>query len=198
MTSFTCFLTLMVLVLSNQATPARLEGRITDLSGVSLPGVTIQVTTGMGTIATGQTDAKGEYSIAVPEHQGAAMVRAHSPGFVATERTMTIYRGRNLWDVGLEIGHLADPTWKTITGMVTDVDGKPIVGATVTLQTMFGLNQKEQLRSDARGAFAVRVAEAAPYILIVSRPGHTGHTQIVDVGAKLNASVQIKLRAVVR
>lgn len=99
---------------------------------------------------------------------------------------------------GLEIGHLADPTWTTITGMVTDIDGKPIVGATVTLQTMFGLNQKEQLRSDARGAFAIRVAEAAPYVLIASRPRHTGHAQIVDVGAKLNASVQIKPRAAVR
>ena len=198
MTSFTCFLTLLVIVLSDQSTRARLEGRITDLSGMSLPGVTIQVTTGIGPIATGQTDAKGEYSIAVPEHQGAATVRAHLHGFVETERTMTIYPGRNLWDVGLAIGHLADPTWTNITGMVTDVDGKPIVGATVTLQTMFGLNEKERLRTDARGFFAIRVAEAVPYVLIVSRPGHTGHAQIVDVGVKRNASMQIKLRAAIR
>ena len=185
--------TILWLVVAAQP-PMRLQGRVTDLMGLPLRGVTISVVTASGlAVGSGSSDASGEYSIAVRDHYGPAQVKASLLGFVTSERTMVVYPGNNLWDVGLAVGHLADPNWRTISGIVVGPDGRPMAEATVTLHTVHGLNEKERLRSDSRGSFSVRVAEAVQYVIVVSKPGHVGHAAVVDMGDKQTTSLRITL-----
>ena len=71
---------------------------------------------------------------------------------------------------------------KTVTGTVTENNGNPIPGATITVK-----NSTQAVASDVNGKFTLRVAENAT--IIVSAIGYK--TQTIDVGG--NSTLQVKL-----
>jgi len=71
---------------------------------------------------------------------------------------------------------------KTVTGTVTENNGNPIPGATITVK-----NSTQAVASDVNGKFTLRVAENAT--IIVSAIGYK--TQTIDVAG--NSTLQVKL-----
>lgn len=164
------------------------NGRVTGPDGRGLAGASVTVfqvgTTGRRTLADAQTDPEGFYTACVPA--GACLLGAwHSQYASPAPVPLTVRAGAeaNTCDV-----KLLKP--RTITGSLTDLDGKPFPGVLAVYWTQDALYAETYSKSDGKFRFLVPSPKGS--IRIVPPPGFLLDTETsipVDMGDKQSATL---------
>jgi hypothetical protein len=171
------------------------SGRVTDWWTCPLPGATVRVMSVGKEVASVRTDEEGGYRLSLPAEMGGQLrAVASAPGFAEAESPMFLFRGRNLWDVGLPIG-IEHDTPVRVTGIVRDQSGAPIRAASVTVQDAFTSGRMRQVRTDGKGRFTIEVYQPGQYVVHATAPGHVGSATIVETRPKKIKPIELILRS---
>lgn len=111
---------------------ARIEGTVHDVQGQPIAGAKVFAESGLeGALSTAQTDASGAF-VFEELLPGTTGIFAYAPGHALDGRSTTL---------ALDASERIDitlPKPGTLTGTVTDADGKPIAGARITRAAILG------------------------------------------------------------
>ncbi|MDF9745116.1 carboxypeptidase regulatory-like domain-containing protein [Natrinema salsiterrestre] len=151
------------------------EGTVTDADDEPIAGASVTV----GDQET-TTDENGTYSLELEPGEYTLAVSAE--GYVDASETVTVEAGATATaDVTLE----PVPTDGTLEGTVTDTDGEPIAGATVTVGD-------QQTTTDDNGTYSLEL-EAGEYTLAVSAEGYEDASEDVTVEVESTTTADVTL-----
>lgn len=150
-----------------RADRATIRGRVVDEDGIPLGGIDVLGTSAEGRLASAVTDRDGRYELEVDTDLGPRQIRfSNSGGLYQTEWHDDAPESASAVFVELEGGGetVVDATLRlrpTIEGTVTDTDGAPVAGVTVSSST----NSPGDV-TDADGRYRIRVDPLASRITV--------------------------------
>jgi len=140
---------------------------VKDTRGVAIPGARVAVN--HPGVASQITDADGQATFTLPAG-GTYLYTIEAPGYVTQE----VSSGNTVVDVTL------DKIDATISGIVEDTNGGPLVGATVTAFQPDEIAMTYQAVSDAGGDYSINLPMGAPnsgYTVVAEREGYVSVKQ---------------------
>ncbi|WP_226005885.1 carboxypeptidase regulatory-like domain-containing protein [Natrinema salinisoli] len=151
------------------------EGTVTDADGEPIADATVAA----GDQQTA-TDENGTYSLDL--EPGEYTLAVSADGYEDASENVTVEAAATTTaDVTLE----AEPTDGTLEGTVTDADGEPITGATVTVGD-------QETTTDETGSYALDL-EAGEYTLTVSAEGYEDASEDVTIEVDETTTVDVTL-----
>lgn len=109
-------------------------------------------------------DANGGYRIANAPRQGSVTIAAEADGYARVEKMNVMVTGEQLNEINLEL-----PRGLPISGVVQDMDGKPIANASVVATAISSkVPQTGQAQSDGDGRFSIPALREGPYQLVAT------------------------------
>lgn len=109
-------------------------GRLVTVTNQAIAGASVELV-GLG-LTNAITSSNGSFrfdNVVIPENQTQVTVRFTEPGGRVTESVLSL-RPNGISDVGLVRGGGATTFTTTVAGLVTDQGGRPLQGATITIQ----------------------------------------------------------------
>jgi hypothetical protein len=168
---------------------AKIEGTVRDTNGQPIAGAKVFAESGLeGPLSIAQTDATGAFVLdeLLP---GTTGVFAYAPGHALDGRSVTL-----AIEAAVRID-LILPQPGTLSGSVSDADGKPIAGARITRVAILGDSKVgipfaklaaqgiQQPTTDPRGLFSIALLpQGAEVALKVAHPQFAQDDPIVRVG----------------
>jgi hypothetical protein len=157
--------------------PFTINGVVTDTRGTPVPGATVTLVKNSPTpgILKASTDSKGLYSLTMNPgaYDGDYSVTADASGFASGAYSMTIENGSTI-PMPFALAKLG-----SITGVVADIVGAPIVGATVTAGSA-------SATTDSAGRYQLTMLAPGDYnVTVIAKGFETGHAPatVTDGGA---------------
>lgn len=180
---------------------ASVAGTITDAGGNALAGVSVAIVSAAtptgSAVATLTTNAAGQYLFgSVP--LGAYIVRASKTGyFSAASAAFTANAGSNT----APTLKLTAIVYGSVTGTITDTNGNPIAGASVSvIPSSSGAASTAEVKTDASGNYTLPKVQAGTYAVRASAPGYLGGTSptfVVQQGANVAPTLMLTQAATV-
>ena len=146
---------------------AIISGKLTTPSGTPIPGVTVTaISMGGGSyVGSAKTGVDGVYRIDSGLGSGTYMVTAFSGTSFNQVQNVLATAGKETPNVDITLNVTVQPTG-AISGLITDSDNKPIVGATLSAGS-------GQASSDSNGAYTISSGlPTGSYTVYVSAPGY--------------------------
>jgi len=144
-------------------------------------------------MVTGTATDKGDYVI-TGAPGGKVVVTAKYAGFLTAVYSTTVARGRNLLDLGLEVGRLADTGIYRVHGVVASESKTKLADATVTLRNLYQPSSVVQVRTDGAGAYTVETQNMGDYVLSAALPGYEAAVRGVTLNTVSNVSVELNMK----
>jgi hypothetical protein len=182
-----CTFGLLILVMMStsgreKTESASVEGRVTNLSGFSIPGIRVRfylllfekgiiVSAEGRLIDTAITDESGYYKLGgLPPGQYRVVIA--EPGFAEVDMwRVSLPRGvKKELDIGVPT-ETHGLTVFSVTGRVEQIDKTPLEDATVTVVNAFNHDEMWQTRSDKNGLYKITLIQAGQYLVYTSKPG---------------------------
>ncbi len=158
---------------------ATAHGRVTDLFGYTIKGVTLQFyartwfkpPTELKFVKSTTTDKQGDYTVnGLP--YGYYLLSVELLGFRYAEVSRTyLGKGDNLLDIGLEVGAITDISPIEISGTVRTSGNKVLQDATVALMSAFNSEILYRARTDRNGKYKFVVRTPSQYLIYAAKPG---------------------------
>jgi hypothetical protein len=161
------------------------SGQVIDSDGAGIPNVTVDVISvdDYSTVATGTTDADGNYRVWVDNanHSDNPSVFIHYTSADGSYQSRWSGNALDEYDaagVGIaddqaDLDPVTLPDATSITGTITDPDGNPLAGATVSAYDPNGVYpDSDEVTTDANGAYRIDGLGAIDYNLQVTAPGY--------------------------
>ncbi|KAA9156557.1 hypothetical protein FPZ12_027310 [Amycolatopsis acidicola] len=159
------------------------EGTVRESTGAALAGATVTLVDTSGRqLGKVNTDARGEYSLAVPA-AGTYLLITLAPRHEACASRVTLTAGPEIYDITL-VASVA------LTGTITA--DRPVAGANVSLVAETGV-VATSTRSDSAGRFTLAGVAPGPYNLAVSAAGYlpAARTVVVPEGKPGHEDVRL-------
>ena len=168
-------------------TSAGIAGRVVDVTGAPLPGVTVIATEASGTARRVTTGNDGRYRIDVTPGR-AHRIDFELPHFnllrhhnvVVPQGATTAIDATLPVNARCECVTVIGPTFKERSGQVLDDTGRPLAGARLELVPPSSQGWRAAALADAEGRFRVRVPADASWPLTASESGFEPVTQPVS------------------
>ena len=185
-----------------EAPAGDIRGRVIDLFGAPIEGVTIVVSIGGNDVQRLVTDERGVYQTSKLS-AGRYIVTANLKGFLRTKSDAYVGPGEHLIvDLGLPPGRISPALFQPeVVGIVRSTNRKPVVGATVTIISAFNSEIRVQAEADSSGRFKLQVPEPGQYVLYASMPGFAVAANVVTIPLippRKTPSVNFELRSLAR
>jgi protocatechuate 3,4-dioxygenase beta subunit len=173
--------------LTPEQTTGTVEGTVTDDSGSSIAGATVEfVASDTGTsVASTTTDNSGRYSVEIAT--GTYDVTADADGYNSQTKSVTVETGSQ--SVGFSLTPVR--TTGTVEGTVTDNTGALIANAVVEFVTSAGTTAAS-VKTDGDGTYTQEVATGT-YEVTADAEGYRAATETVTVADGERRSVDFRL-----
>lgn len=175
-----------VTVVEPTGTEGTVRGFAKDATGTPLPGVSIVLAGGAGSISTA---ANGSYAIVAPA--GTYAIWANKTGYTGDTDTATIEIGMTSW-----VNFTLTSVQTTVSGTVKDADGDPIAAALVQVKDAAG-STVGQDTTDPQGNYSILLAPGT-YNITVTATGYEPYTAAITVQPNVPLAHDVTLTKVAR